>query len=120
VSSLAQRAQDLWDQLGRFDKQLEEALEQARRFRDELEALGDVASQIVEAAQARIGRLDDLVEIERVVAHATGQAFDETRFRAQELSRAISEVARAMFEAGRSMEEVAAVIGPWAAELEPM
>lgn len=120
ISSLTQRAQDLWDRLGGFDDQLEEALEQARRFRDELEALGDVTNKIVAAAQARIDRLDDLVEIERVIAHATGQAFDETRFRAQELSRAISEVARAMFEAGRSMEEVAAVIGPWAAELEPM
>src|SRR5690606_5667492 len=99
---------------------LGEYLDQARRFRDELEALGDVAEQERLAILARIERLDELVEIERLVAQATGQAFDETAFRAQELSKAITQVAQQMFEAGESVEAVAEAIAPLAEQLEPL
>src|SRR5690606_17888959 len=118
ISGLYDRAKELWDQLGQVD--LGEYIDQARRFRDELEALGDVAEQERLAILSRIERLDELVEIERLVAQATGQAFDETRFRAQELSRAITQVARQMFEAGESVEAIAETIAPWVAELEPL
>src|SRR5690606_4002961 len=100
IGGLYDRAKEVWDQLGQVD--LGEYLDQARRFRDELEALGDVAEQERLAILARIERLDELVAIERLVAEATGQAFDETAFRAQELSKAITQVARQMFEAGES------------------
>src|SRR5690606_31862968 len=43
IGSLYDRAKELWDQLGQID--LGEYIDQARRFRDELEALGDVAEQ---------------------------------------------------------------------------
>src|SRR5690606_8918135 len=66
VGSLYDRAKELWDQLGQVDDRFEEALEQVRRFREELEELGDVTLQMVLAARARIERLDDLVEIERL------------------------------------------------------
>src|SRR5690606_7759406 len=95
VGGLYDRAVELWEQLGQID--LGEYIDQARRFRDELEALGDVAEQERLAVLARIERLDELVEIERLVAQATGQAFDEAAFRAAELSRAITQVARQMF-----------------------
>src|SRR5690606_28860443 len=110
VGSLSDRAQELWESLGRADERLEEALSQAAKFRDGLEKLSDVAARARAAAEARIARLDDLVEIEALVAHATGEAFDETRFRAQELSRAIVQTARAMFEAEASAEQVAEAI----------
>src|SRR5690606_11467819 len=118
VGSLYDRAKELWDQLGQVD--LDEYIDQARRFRDELEALGDVAEQERLAILARIERLDELVEIERLVAEATGQAFDEAAFRAQELSRAIVQTARAMFEAGESVEAIAKAIAPWVEQLEPL
>src|SRR5690606_30066461 len=117
ISGLYDRAKELWDQLGQVD--LGEYLDQARRFRDELEALGDVAEQERLAILARIERLDELVEIERLVAQVTGQAFDETRFRAQELSRAITQVARQMFEAGESVETITETIAPLVEQLEP-
>src|SRR5690606_11865115 len=85
-----------------------------------LEELGNIALRTRQAAEARIARLDDLVEIERMVAEATGQAFNETQFRALELSRAIVQTARAMFEAGESVETVAATIAPWVEQLEPL
>src|SRR5690606_19718928 len=91
-----------------------------RRFRDELEALGDVAELERLAILARIERLDELVAIERLAAEATGQAFDEAAFRAAELSRAITQVARQMFEAGESVEAVAEAIAPLAEQLEPL
>jgi len=118
ISSLYDRAKELWDQLGQVD--LGEYIDQARRFRDELEALGDVAEQERLAILARIERLDELVEIERLVAEATGQAFDEAAFRAQELSRAIVQTARAMFEAGESVEAIAEAIAPWVEQLGPL
>src|SRR5690606_21168495 len=74
VGSLSDRARELWESLGRADERLEEALAQAAKFRDELEKLNDIAAQARAAAEARIARLDDLVEIEALVAHATGQA----------------------------------------------
>src|SRR5690606_5926067 len=91
-----------------------------RRFRDELEALGDVAEQERLAVLARIERLDELVEIERLVAQATGQAFDEAAFRAAELSRAITQVARQMFEAGERVEAIAEAVAPLVEQLEPL
>src|SRR5690606_37423036 len=118
VGSLYDRVKELWDQLGQVD--LGEYIDQARRFRDELEALGDVAEQERLAILARIERLDELVEIERLVAEATGQAFDEAAFRAQELSRAIVQTARAMFEAGESVEAIAEAIAPWVEQLGPL
>src|SRR5690606_32917954 len=118
ISGLYDRAMELWDQLGQVD--LGEYIDQARRFRDELEALGDVAEQERLAILDRIERLDELVEIERLVAEATGQAFDETRFRAQELSRAITQVARQMFEAGESVETITETIAPLVEQLEPL
>src|SRR5690606_28056052 len=72
------------------------------------------------AILARIERLDELVEIERLVAQATGQAFDETAFRAAELSRAITQVARQMFEAGESVEAIAEAVAPLVEQLEPL
>src|SRR5690606_6002863 len=118
ISGLYDRAKELWDQLGQVD--LGEYIDQARRFRDELEALGDVAEQERRAILDRIERLDELVEIERLVAETTGQAFDETAFRAQELSRAIVQTARTMFEAGQDAEAVWRVIAPWVEQLEPL
>jgi len=118
IGSLYDRAKELWDQLGQFD--LGEYVAEARRFREELEALGDVAEQERLAILDRIERLDELVEIERLVAEATGQAFDETAFRAAELSRAITQVARQMFEAGESVEAIAETIAPWVEQLEPL
>src|SRR5690606_12277568 len=47
-------------------------------------------------------------------------AFDETRFRAQELSRAITQVARQMFEAGESVEAITETIAPLVEQLEPL
>src|SRR5690606_21608559 len=88
VGSLYDRAKELWDQLGQVDDRFEEALAQVRRFQEDLDELGDVTLQVVLAARARIERLDDRVEIERLTARTTGQAFDEVRFRAEELSRA--------------------------------
>src|SRR5690606_7250498 len=41
IGGLYDRAVELWDQLGQID--LGEYIDQARRFRDELEALGDIA-----------------------------------------------------------------------------
>src|SRR5690606_9267974 len=118
ISGLYDRAKELWDQLGQVD--LGEYIDQARRFRDELEALGDVAEQERLAILDRIERLDELVEIERLVAQATGQAFNETRFRAQELSRAITQLARQMFEAGESVEAITETIAPLVEQLEPL
>src|SRR5690606_3266260 len=108
------------DALGQVEDRFDEALAEVSRFQEELEELGNVTLQIVEAARARIERLDDLVEIERLIAQTTGQAFDEVRFRAEELSRAIIQTARAMFEAGESAEAVAEVIAPWVEQLEPL
>ena len=118
VGSLYDRAVELWDQLGQID--LGEYIDQARRFGEELEALGDVAEQERQAIRDRIDRLDDLVEIERLVAETTGQAFDETAFRAAELGRAITQVARQMFEAEESVEAILEVIAPWVEQLEPL
>src|SRR5690606_14661222 len=84
------------------------------------EVLGDVAEQERLAILARIERLDDLVEIERLVAETTGQAFDETAFRAAELSRAITQIARQMFEAGESVEAITEAIAPLVEQLEPL
>src|SRR5690606_20848027 len=114
------RAIELWDLLGQVEDRFEEALAQVSSFQEELDELGDVTLQMVLAARARIERLDDLVEIERLIARTTGQAFDEVRFRAEELSRAIIQTARAMFEAGESAEAVAEVIAPWVEQLEPL
>src|SRR5690606_29515032 len=118
IGSLYDRAKELWDQLGQVD--LDEYVAEARRFLDELEALGDVAEQERLAILARIERLDDLVEIERLVAETTGQAFDETALRVTELSRAITQVARQMFEAGESVEAIAEAIAPLVEQLEPL
>lgn len=120
VGSLYDRAIELWDLLGQVEDRFDEALAQVSRFQEELDELGDVTLQMVLAARARIERLDDLVEIERLIARTTGQAFDEVRFRAEELSRAIIQTARAMFEAGESAEAVAEVIAPWVEQLEPL
>src|SRR5690606_21038225 len=65
-------------------------------------------------------RLDELVAIERLVAEATGQAFDETAFRAQELSKAITQVARQMFEAGESVEAIAEAVASLIERLAPV
>src|SRR5690606_16903968 len=62
ISGLYDRAKELWDQLGQVD--LGEYIDQARRFRDELEALGDVAEQERLAILSRIERLDELVRSE--------------------------------------------------------
>src|SRR5690606_8507560 len=118
IGGLYDRAKELRDQLGQVD--LGEYIDQARRFRDELGALGDVAEQERLAILARIERLDELVEIERLVAQATGQAFDETAFRAAELSRAITQVARQMCEAGESVEAIAEAVAPLVEQLEPL
>src|SRR5690606_35482705 len=118
IGGLYDQAKELWEQLGQVD--LDEYVEKALRFREELEALGDVAEQERLAILARIDRLDELVEIEWLVAQATGQAFDETRFRAQELSRAITQVARQMFEAGESVETITETIAPLVEQLEPL
>src|SRR5690606_29364064 len=48
------------------------------------------------------------------------QAFDETAFRAAELSRAITQIARQMFEAGESVEAITEAIAPLVEQLEPL
>src|SRR5690606_25848046 len=118
LCGLYARARELWDQLGQID--LGEYIDQARRFRDELEALGDVAEQERLAILSRIERLDELVEIERLVAQATGQAYAEPAFRAAGLRRAITQVARQMFEGGESVEAIAEAVAPLIEQLQPL